>query len=123
MLVYQRLAELSFMHLPDGYAGLSQKKGIVPGILGTLAGLARFFSRTDQLERAAELAALVSDHPAAWHEQRERVASVLAQLETRLPPAVMAAARQRGRAGDLAAMADRLLAEEMVAGAFILRAF
>jgi tetratricopeptide (TPR) repeat protein len=62
-------------------------------------------------ERALELLTLVLHHPASWQRTRDRAASLVAELEAELPPAVAAAAWERGRARDLSATVAELLDE------------
>jgi predicted ATPase/DNA-binding SARP family transcriptional activator len=52
-------------------------------------------------EQAVELLAFVLQHPASSQEARDRAAALLAELEARLSPAAVAAAKARGQARDL----------------------
>jgi hypothetical protein len=52
-------------------------------------------------EGALELLALILCHPASWPWAKDRAAPLVAQLEAELPPDVVAAAQERGRARDL----------------------
>jgi tetratricopeptide (TPR) repeat protein len=49
------------------------------------------------IERAAELLALVAELPATWHEVRQRASQLLRELEAELPHEAFAAAVARGR--------------------------
>jgi tetratricopeptide (TPR) repeat protein len=51
---------------------------------------------TQKQEKALELLALVQSHPAAWQVYKDRAARRLAELETQLPPVVVAAAKAYG---------------------------
>lgn len=75
------------------YAALLAREGEAAGP-GTLA----------KLERASELACLVSHHPACWHVYKERAAQLREDLEKALPADRAAAARVRGEAASLKAM-------------------
>ena len=62
-------------------------------------------------ERALELLALILGHPASHQEFKDRAAWLQAELMTELPPDVVAAVHERGRARDLQTTAVGLLAE------------
>jgi predicted ATPase/DNA-binding NarL/FixJ family response regulator len=78
----------------------------------TLIGVARLLAAEGQKERAAELLAVTVSSP--WgrrYSNHNCVKTLLADLETGLPPEVLAAASRRGETGDLKAMASALLDE------------
>jgi predicted ATPase/DNA-binding SARP family transcriptional activator len=64
-----------------------------------------------QEEQAVELLALVQHHPATWRYYKDKAAHLLAKLEAELPPEIVAAAQERGRARDLWQTVEELLAE------------
>ena len=89
--------------------------------LDVLVGLATLLAHTERgvregnaallVERASELVALVLHHPASVKETRERAQRLLDELQAELPPAVFAAAEERGQARDLQATVAELLVE------------
>jgi len=60
-------------------------------------------------ERAAELLALVSHHPASLKETKDRANHLLTQLAVQLPPSLLAAAQERGQAKTLEAAVTEIL--------------
>lgn len=83
-----------------------------PQKLCALAGVADFLEGDSPPERAAELAALVRDHPAAYADTKENMARLLDALRSRLPPAAFAAAVERGHALDIDAEIAAFLAAD-----------
>jgi hypothetical protein len=82
-------------------------------ILRALLGIALLLADRGETERAVELYALASRYPlvanAQWFED---VAGVhIAAAAATLPPDVVAAAQERGRARDLKATVEELLEE------------
>jgi tetratricopeptide (TPR) repeat protein len=79
----------------------------------SLVGWARLLTASDPGEavagQAIELLAFVLQHPSCSQEARDRATLLLAELEGRLSPAVVAAAKERGLARDLAGIADLFL--------------
>jgi tetratricopeptide (TPR) repeat protein len=78
--------------------------GATPYALDDLVGVAGVMARTGHGERtvrALELLGLTLHHPAIWGETRSSIESLLADLQAKLPPDVVEAALQRGRALDL----------------------
>jgi hypothetical protein len=77
--------------------------------MDSLVGLARLLTASDPGETAAgeavELLAFVLQHPASSQEARDRAAALLAELEWRLSPAAVAAAKARGQARELEGIA------------------
>ena len=73
--------------------------------LDGLVGLARLLTASDPgqaaAEKAVDLLAYVLQHPTSSQEAKDRAALLLADLEDRLSPAAIAAAKERGRARDL----------------------
>jgi predicted ATPase len=61
--------------------------------------------------RAVELLALVLHHPASWQVFKDSAAQLLAELEAELPPGVVAAALERGKARKLEDVVAKILAE------------
>jgi predicted ATPase/DNA-binding SARP family transcriptional activator len=67
--------------------------------------------RLRKKERAVEILALVLDHAEIYQVYKNKAARLLADLESELPSEVVAAAQERGRARDVWATAEDLLAE------------
>ncbi|MBI1878058.1 MAG: tetratricopeptide repeat protein [Chloroflexi bacterium] len=61
--------------------------------------------------KALELLAMVIGHPATWQPIKDRAARLQAELETELPPEVIAAARARGKSRQLEEVVVELLRE------------
>ena len=77
-----------------------------------LVGIAALLAAEGESERALELLAMFSHHPTTWHWMKHyRAKPLVAALEAELPPDVVAAARERGRARDLDATVAELLDE------------
>jgi predicted ATPase len=89
----------------------TQEVGAMGVALLTLVGIASLFTAEGEKEQALELLALVFHHQASWQWAKDRAAPVVAQLEAELPPDVVAAAKERGRARDLNATVAELLVE------------
>jgi predicted ATPase/DNA-binding SARP family transcriptional activator len=81
-----------------------------PALL-TMTGIAALLMREGELERPAELLALVLHHPWTWRWTKDRAAPLIAELEAALSPERFAAAQERGRARDLETTAEELLVE------------
>jgi tetratricopeptide (TPR) repeat protein len=77
----------------------------------TLVGVARVLAKQCDQERALELLALVVYHRFSWQMAKDQAAPLIAELEAELPPDVVAAAWERGRARDLDATVAELLGE------------
>jgi predicted ATPase/DNA-binding SARP family transcriptional activator len=79
-------------------------------VLDSLVGLARLLTASDPGEeadeRAVELLTFVLQHPSSSQEARDRATALLAELEGRLSPAAVAAAKERGQARDLPAIVE-----------------
>jgi hypothetical protein len=79
-------------------------------VLDSLVGLARLKTASDPgeaaAERAVELLTFVLHHPSSSQETKDRAAPLLAELENRLSPAAVAAAKERGQACDLSAIVE-----------------
>jgi LuxR family maltose regulon positive regulatory protein len=73
----------------------------VPLSLSILSGIGELLLQTGRPERGLELLALALHHPAADHETKARTQQHLTRHQSSLPPAVFAAATQRGAASDL----------------------
>jgi predicted ATPase/DNA-binding SARP family transcriptional activator len=76
-----------------------------------LVGVGALLATEGKKERALELLALILHHPLSWRWTKDRAAPLVAELEAELPPDVVAAAQERGRARDLEATVKELLAE------------
>jgi hypothetical protein len=63
------------------------------------------------LSKALELVGLIVHHSASWQATRNRAVSLVAELESALPPDVVAAAQERGWARDLESTVAELLVE------------
>jgi tetratricopeptide (TPR) repeat protein len=83
----------------------------IPFVLLALVGIAALLAAEGERERALKLLALVIHHPVSLQWAKDRAAPLVAQLEAELPPDVVAAAQERGRARDLDATVKELLAE------------
>jgi serine/threonine protein kinase/tetratricopeptide (TPR) repeat protein len=79
--------------------------------LWPLLGVARLLARQQKKERALELLALVMSHRYSWQVTKDQAALLVTELEAELPPEVVAAALERGRARDLDATVAELLVE------------
>lgn len=77
----------------------------------TVVGIAALLMREGEVERPLELLALVLHHSSTWRWTKDRAAPLVAQLKAALPPDLFAAAQERGRARDMEATAQELLAE------------
>ena len=80
----------------------------IPVTLSVIACAASVFSAQGQLERAAELAAWVADHPKAFAVDKDRVAPLLEQLEEELGTKVFRGSCERGRKLGMESVADYL---------------
>jgi hypothetical protein len=74
-------------------------------------GIAALLMREGQKERALELLAFVLSHPLTWQWIKDRAAPLVNELKAELSPDGFSAAQERGRARDLWATAEELLAE------------
>jgi hypothetical protein len=74
------------------------------GILGSMVGI---MSQQGEVEAAVELAAFVHHHPASEQQTRAHLEAVRAELASRLPADVAAAAEARGMALDLESVLTR----------------
>jgi tetratricopeptide (TPR) repeat protein len=79
--------------------------------LDALVGLASLSAREGAPERAVELLALASHHPATTKVTRDRAQELLLELKSELSPEVFAAATARGQARELEEVAAAVLAE------------
>jgi predicted ATPase len=77
--------------------------------LYTLAGVAVLLAAEGDREGGLELLGLVLHHPASAQWTRDRAETLLADVEAELPPEVVAAAQERGRARGLEATVAELL--------------
>ena len=81
----------------------------VPVAFGGVIGMAKLLAKTGQRERAVELLACVSHHPAIDKETQDEAEQLLAPLKSELPRQVMEAAQRRGRARRLEEAVEELL--------------
>jgi predicted ATPase len=94
---------------------------LMPVALNALVGLATLLSHlltgeaepglTPMKERAGELLALVLSHPATGQEVKDKAQRLLTELQTKLPPQVIAAAHASGQTRTLEEVVAELLAE------------
>ena len=80
--------------------------------LDAILGIAHLRVRNRQLDRAAELSALVQHHPSSSYEIKTNARRLWDDLKTSLPPESIAEAEARGSTLDLFETAATLLAEE-----------
>lgn len=83
-----------------------------PLVLDGLIGIAALRAKTERLDAAVELLAFAINHPATIACARDRAARLLAELETRCAPAVIAMARARAEIAKLAEVVERILEAE-----------
>jgi hypothetical protein len=89
----------------------------VRAVLHALTGVAHLLAHAGEPERALEILALILGHPASHQEFRSRAARLQAELIAELPPEVVEAALERGRARDLDATTAELLSASGQEGA------
>ncbi|MCI0529446.1 MAG: hypothetical protein L0Y56_18560, partial [Nitrospira sp.] len=65
----------------------------------------------EKKEQAVELLTLALHHPATWQIHKDKAVYLLAELEAELPPEVVAAAQERGKARQLEEVVAEILAE------------
>jgi predicted ATPase/DNA-binding SARP family transcriptional activator/TolA-binding protein len=82
-----------------------------PRALDALAGLSALLAREGQAERAVELLALVLGHAASEKPTREKAQQQMAAIAPRLSATAVASAQERGKARELVAAVQALLAE------------
>jgi len=81
----------------------------LPLALRALAGLAAVMVSDGDPERAAEILGLVLHHPATHQLDKDRAQNLLAELESELPPEVVAAATARGQMRELEEVVAEIL--------------
>lgn len=91
-----------------------QSQRILPRALQTLLGLARLARQEGRAERALELAALVAEHPATWHEHRLPAQALVEQMKGELPAGTAEEIYRRAGQRDVWAVVDEVLAEAHV---------
>lgn len=74
-----------------------------------LTGLAGVLEKAGEAEQAVVLLDLVCRHPTVWQETKDRATKLLTDLQTSLPPEVIATARLQGSTADLRATVARLI--------------
>ena len=83
--------------------------------MDSLVGLARLLTASDPgeaaAEQAVELLAFVLQHPSSTQEAKDRATALLAELEGRLSPAAVAAAKEHGQTRDLQAIVEEIMAQ------------
>jgi predicted ATPase/DNA-binding SARP family transcriptional activator len=96
----------------DALVGLATLLVRQPAVSENLSGLPDLTGLGSTVkERAVELLVLVLNHPASSHEVKDKAQRLLAKLEAELPPQVIAAAQERGRARKLEEVAAEILAD------------
>jgi hypothetical protein len=80
-------------------------------VLHALTGLAHSLAMMGEPDRALELLAFILAHSASHEEFKSRATRLQAKLAAQLPPDVVTAAQERGRAQDLWATAQAMLEE------------
>jgi predicted ATPase/DNA-binding SARP family transcriptional activator len=83
----------------------------LPSALHVLAEIAALVTAEGRGGRSLELLTLVLHHPASWQVTKDKAAARIAALKAELPPDVVAAARERGRARHLEPTLAELLEE------------
>jgi predicted ATPase/transcriptional regulator with XRE-family HTH domain len=86
---------------------LGQRALLVPRVLDAVYGLAELLARRAAPADAAALLAMLIEHPASWHETRERAARLLGTLAAQpapCPPTSLDALVDRLLSGELARM-------------------
>jgi serine/threonine protein kinase/tetratricopeptide (TPR) repeat protein len=81
----------------------------VPLALEIVAGVARLRARAGHTDQALELAGLTLNHPGCNTDVRGHAAPLVDELRARLPPPVVEAALERGKARDLNSVAAEIL--------------
>jgi len=79
--------------------------------LDVLTGWATLLAREGDREGALELVALTLNHPGSSETTKDKARRLVGELQAELPPAVFAAAQERGQARDLDAAVAELLTE------------
>ena len=91
---------------------MAMEIGALAVVLDSLAGLATLLAASDPgeaaAEQAVELLAFVLAHPSSTQETKDQATPLLTELEGRLSPAAVAAAKARGQARDLQDVAREL---------------
>ena len=95
---------------------LALRHRLAPTALMIFVGLASYLAAQGERATPLELLALAEVHPAATFETRRRATARAAELSAEIPPAEVAAARQRGASLDWRAVAERFAAGPAVAG-------
>jgi predicted ATPase/DNA-binding SARP family transcriptional activator len=127
MLAYPSLAAWAYTVLGTAARGLGDLAGsrnyygqalrtatemdALPSALHVLAGIAALMAAKGDGARSLELLTLARHHPASWQITRDKAADRIAALEGELPPHVVAAACERGRARHLESTLAELLEE------------
>jgi len=98
------------------YIGMAMNQNLVSdrskgSFLLLLVSISRVLMSEGESERALELLALVIQHPASWQLAKDKATPLITQLETELPPDIVAAVRECGRARDLDSTIAELLGE------------
>jgi predicted ATPase/DNA-binding SARP family transcriptional activator len=101
-----------YLHQALGHAlEMALTERAIPWVLASFDGIAMLLAGEGERERALEILTLVIHHPASMEAARDIAAPLVAKLEAELPPDVVAAASERGRAQGLEATVAELLVE------------
>ncbi|HEY3231653.1 MAG TPA: hypothetical protein VGJ87_20660, partial [Roseiflexaceae bacterium] len=95
---------------------LAIKTLATPVALDVFIGMATLLVKVGGTARALELLHLIIDHPAATMEAQNRAKHLLAELASRIPPQVIAAAKEPGKTRTVEVVAAELLGAREVAG-------
>ena len=83
----------------------------VPLVLEVLLGIATLLAEKGELERSLALVTLVLGHPARNRDAQDRAERLLARIEPRLSPDLLATARQRGKQAELEPVVAEMLGD------------
>lgn len=81
----------------------------VPLGLEVLIGIATLLMKERELQRAAELLALISHHPASDKQTQDRAEQLLSELESQIPPQMIAEAREKGKTSEFGEIVETTL--------------
>ncbi|OGO62315.1 MAG: hypothetical protein A2032_07245 [Chloroflexi bacterium RBG_19FT_COMBO_49_13] len=84
----------------------------IPLVLHALHGFANLYANVDDPEWALRLCNLIENHPQIESDTQKRVIVSRVELETRLPPEIIQAARKWGDSSNLQDVIDQILAKK-----------